>query len=760
MQKASISPEAVQPTGFSVTMELTLAWRTRRVRPRRQPFEHSTEATMTQPKTPIAVLPPAAKKSPEPRDAHGILWADEYAWIRAANWRDVLRDPSALPTEIRNLLQAENAYAEQTLAPAKSLQRQLAREMRARLKEDDSEVPQPDGPFAYYARFRPGGQHRIFCRKPRESGKETVLLDGDARAAGKAFFQFLDARHSPDHSKVAWSADDNGSEIFTLYVRDIGLGVDLDDAVGHCTGHLVWARDSKSFLYVRLDDSHRPCRVLLHRIGTPTSDDVQVYEEPDPAWFINISATRLGAAAIISVHGHDASEAHVVDLDRPEAPPRLIAARQPGLRYEVMDHGDVYYIRANAGDAQDFKIVVAPKHAPEVENWRDFIPHRQGRLIVATALFKNYLARLEREDGAPRIIVRELATGEEHAIAFDSETYFLGFETVFEFDTPIFRFAFSSMSCPRETYDYNMALRQRMLRKKQMAPKDFDPSAYVTRRIFGVAPDGESVPISLLHRRETPIDGTAPLLIYGYGAYGHVIDASFSTNRLSLVDRGFVYAIAHIRGGTDKGWRWYEDGKLAHKANTFNDFVAATRHLIAQGFGAPGRIVAHGGSAGGMLMGAIANRAPELYAAIIADVPFVDVLNTMLDADLPLTPPEWLEWGNPILDAEAFDTIRGYSPYDNVSAQVYPAILALAGLTDPRVTYWEPAKWVARLRAAMTGGGPIILKTNMDAGHAGASGRFDQLEDIALAYAFALTRVGAAASRSDGDSAALGIGAE
>jgi oligopeptidase B len=699
---------------------------------------------MTQSKTPDAIAPPSAKKLPDTHSAHGVQWTDDYAWIKAPNWREVLRDPGALPPEIHDLLKAENAYAERMLGPARALQRQLAREMRARLKEDDSEVPQPDGPFAYYARFRPGGQQRIFCRKPREGGKETILLDGDARAAGKAFFQFLDARHSPDHSKVAWSADEKGSEIFTLYIRDIDRAADLADAVGNCTGHVVWARDSQSFLYVSLDENHRPCRVLLHRIGTPASDDIQVYEEADPAWFINIAATRLGALAIISVHGHDASEAHVVDLDHPAAAPRLIAARRPGLRYDVMDHGDLFYIRANAGGAQDFKIVVAPKDAPGPENWREFVPHRPGRLIVAAALFKDFLARLEREDGAPRIIVRELATGAEHAIAFDAETYFLGFENVFEFDTPILRFGFSSMSCPKETYDYDMALRQRMLRKKQMAPKDFNAAAYVTRRIFAPAPDGESVPISILHRRDAPIDGTAPLLIYGYGAYGHVIDASFSTNRLSLVDRGFVYAIAHVRGGTDKGWRWYEEGKLARKANTFGDFIAATNHLVAHGYGAAGRVVAHGGSAGGMLMGAIANRAPELYAAIIADVPFVDVLNTMLDADLPLTPPEWLEWGNPILDAKAFETIRGYSPYDNVEARRYPAILALAGLTDPRVTYWEPAKWAARLRATMTGGGPVILKTNMGAGHAGASGRYDQLEDIALAYAFALTRVSGA----------------
>jgi oligopeptidase B len=348
---------------------------------------------------------------------------------------------------------------------------------------------------------------------------------------------------------------------------------------------------------------------------------------------------------------------------------------------------------------------------------------------------------LSREDNKPRLIVHDLASGESHEIGFEAETYFLKLETVYEFQTNVFRFSYSSMSCSQETYDYDMAARQRFLVKKQMIPRDFDPAAYVVKSLLAPTPDGEMAPISLLYRRETKIDGTAPMLIYGYGAYGHVMDAMFSTNRISLVDRGFVYAIAHVRGGTEKGWRWYEQGKLAHKANTFSDFLAATRHLIATGHADPARVVAHGGSAGGMLMGAIANQAPELYAGIIADVPFVDVLNTMLDDTLPLTPPEWLEWGDPARDPAALAAIRAYSPYDNIRAHRYPAILALAGLADPRVTYWEPAKWVARLRATMTGGGPILLMTAMGAGHAGAPGRFDRLEEIARAYAFAITVV-------------------
>jgi oligopeptidase B len=685
-----------------------------------------------------APTPPVAPRRPEQRSAHDVAWVDDYAWIRADNWREVLRDPAMLPADIRELLEAENAYAEALLAPTRNLQRQLVREMRARLKEDDSDVPQVDGPYAYYSRFRQGGQHRIYCRKPRGGGRESVLIDGDARAEGKNFFQLITARHAPDHAKLAWSADDKGSEMYAISVRDLVGEVDLPDRVERATGEVVWTRDSRAFLYVEVDENHRPWRVMLHRLGTSQSDDAQIFEEADPAWFIAVRPSRLGRVAMISVHGHDASETHVVDLADPAARPRLIAPRRSGHRYEAMDHGDVFYIRTNSGGARDFRIVVAPRAAPQEANWWVLVPHQDGRLIEQATLFKTFLVVLAREDGAPRLFVHDLASGAAHAIAFEAQTYQLTLETVYEFDTTMFRFSFASMACSQEIYDYDVTLRQRMLRKKQMTPKDFDASAYVTRSVFARADDGESVPISLLYRRDLALNGTAPLLIYGYGAYGHSIDAGFSTNRLSLVDRGFVYAIAHVRGGTEKGWRWYEGGKLAAKPNTFADFITATRHLVAEGFASAKDVIAHGGSAGGMLMGAIANMAPELYAGVIADVPFVDVLNTMLDGSLPLTPPEWLEWGDPIRSLDAFASIRGYSPYDNVRAQRYPAILALAGLTDPRVTYWEPAKWVAKLRATMTGGGPIILRTAMEAGHGGSPGRLERLDDVARAYAFAI----------------------
>ena len=568
------------------------------------------------------------------------------------------------------------------------------------------------------------------------------MLDGDARAQGKPFFDCAAASHSPDHAKFAWGFDELGSEMMTIRVRDVERGDDLPDLIVNATDQLVWTRDSTALLYVEQDDHHRPFRVMLHRLGTEQSEDVEVFAEADPAWFIGLAATRLGWSALIVVHRHDASETHVVDLDRPTAKPLLITPRRSGLFYDVMDHGDCFYIRTNS-QARDFKIVIAPRAAPDEANWRDIVPHRDGRFLADATLFRDFLVVLAREDSRPRLIVHDLRSGVEHEIAFDEETYALDLGTVYEFDSRLVRFSFSSMNRSEEVVDYDCATRARTLVKKQEAP-GFDPARYVTRLVFAVADDGERVPVSLLMKRDLELDGAAPLLLYAYGSYGYSVEASFSSNRLSLVDRGFVCAIAHVRGGTEKGWRWYEDGKLLKKPNTFGDFLAAARCLVAEGYTSAGRIVAQGASAGGLLMGAIANLAPDLFAGVIADVPFVDALSTTLDASLPLTPPEWLEWGDPIRDPVAFETIRSYSPYDNVRAQLYPPILALAGLADPRVTYWEPAKWVARLRATMTGGGPVLLLTAMEAGHAGQPGRFDRLEEVARNAAFAIACVSGA----------------
>ncbi|MSP74553.1 MAG: S9 family peptidase [Rhodospirillaceae bacterium] len=687
-------------------------------------------------------MPPLAPRRPSPRTLHGVTVVDDYAWLKDEKWQQVLRDPSLLDPDIRAYLEAENRYAETLLAPAQALQKTLVAEMRGRIKEDDSGVPTPDGPFAYLWRFRKGGQHQQIGRSPRAGGDVEIVLDGDKLAKTSDYFKFGGTRHSPDHRLEAWSADLRGSEFFTLRIRHWATGQDLPDTLTETSGSVVWGLDSTFFFYVQVDDNHRPLKVYRHKLGTPQADDVLVYEEKDIGWFTRIEKSASGRFCIIAGGDHDTSEQHLIDLSRPDATPRLIAPREKGLRYEVADRGEELFILTNDGGAIDFRIVTAPLTAPGRANWRELVPHRPGTYILGIELFAGHLVRLERANALPSIVIRDLGSGNEHLISFDEAAYSLDIVGGYEFTTTTLRFAYSSMTTPAEVYDYDMASRERTLRKRQEIPSGHDPAAYVTTRIMAVSHDGAEVPVSILHRRDLARDGGAPLLLYGYGSYGMAMPASFSANRLSLVDRGFVYAIAHIRGGSDKGWSWYLDGKLAKKTNTFDDFAAAGRALIAAKFTSAKRIVGHGGSAGGMLMGAVANRAGELFAGIVAEVPFVDVLNTMLDDKLPLTPPEWPEWGNPITDEEAFRHILSYSPYDNVAARDYPAILAMAGLTDPRVTYWEPAKWIARLRATMTSGGPIVLRTNMGAGHGGASGRFDRLDEVAIAYAFALRTVG------------------
>ena len=693
--------------------------------------------------------PPIAERRPTERIVHGERLIDEYSWLRDPNWREVMRDPAKLDPAIRTYLEAENKYAEAGFAPHESLKRGLVAEMRGRIKEDDSTVPAKDGDFTYFVRFRDGGQHPLFCRAPARGGPDELLIDGDALAKGHAYFQLGDVRHTRDHRLLAWSADDAGGEFYTIRVRDVAAGKETVDVVPNAAGSVVWTADGSAFYYVRLDDEHRPSQVYLHGLDTPVADDRLIYEEKDKGFFVSVHDLHARRFAAIAVGDSETSEVRLLDLAKPDAPLRLVAPRKVGERYGVEHHPSLdgkstLVIETNADGAEDFKVMLAPEAAPGRENWRELIPHRPGTLILDVAVFRNWLVRLERADSLPRIIVRRLADGADHTIAFAEEAYSLGFDPGFEFATDTLRFSYSSMTTPSEVWDYDMGTRARVLRKRQEIPSGHDPAKYVTRRIFAPAKDGETIPISLLHRKDVAIDGKAPLLLYGYGAYGFAIPASFNANRFSLVDRGFVVAIAHVRGGTERGWRWYREGKLAHKENSFSDFIAAGEHLVRERFTSAGRIIAHGGSAGGLLMGAVNNRRPDLFAGVIAEVPFVDALNTMLDDTLPLTPPEWPEWGNPITDAEAFRRIRGYSPYDNVRPQAYPALLVLAGLSDPRVTYWEPAKWVARLRAHETGAKPIWLKTNMDAGHGGAAGRFDRLEEVALTQVFALATVGAA----------------
>ncbi len=702
-------------------------------------------------RSPIPVLampashPPRAERRSHSTVIHGTTIEDPYSWLKAQNWREAIRRPEVLPADIRAHLEAENAYAAALLGPLEPLKAALIGEMRGRIKEDDSSVPQRDGPFAYAVRHREGGQHPLVVRREADAADnapDQLLLDGDALAEGRAYFQFGGWAPSPDHRLLAWSADEAGSEYYAMRVRDLASGRDANDVVPDTAGGAVWAADGQSFWYVRIDEDHRALEVYRHVLGTDPAGDVLVYREPEPGWFVRVEQTRSGTYAVITVSDHDTSESRLIDRTTPEAEPRLVFPRKAGVQYDLDHHPDLdgrstLIVRTNDDDAIDFRLIAVDAADPSAGR-RELLPHRPGVYVLDHAVTRRWLYRLERVDALPRIVVRSLADGAEHEIAFAEEAYALGFEAGREFDSDMLRFSYSSPATPTETWDYDVPSRERTLRKRQEIPSGHDPANYVVRRSQALAPDGERVPVTILHHVDVRPDGSAPCLLYGYGAYGIAMPASFSGGRLSLVDRGFVYAIAHIRGGTEKGWGWYLDGKLDRKPNTFSDFIAVAAHLCAEGYASPGRIVAHGGSAGGMLMGAAANLRPDLFAAVLAEVPFVDVLTTMLDETLPLTPPEWPEWGDPIRDAAAFDRIRSYSPVDNVASQAYPAILSLAGLTDPRVTYWEPAKWVARLREATTSDRPIALRVNMEAGHGGAAGRFDRLEEVAIAYAFAL----------------------
>ncbi len=704
--------------------------------------------------------PPITEKRPSRTTRHGESVDDDYAWLRAENWQEVTRRPDKLDPDIRAYLEAENEYCEAVMKPAADLRARLFAEMKGRIKEDESSVPAPDGPYAYYVRYETGKQHPVFCRRlldGRGGSGEEVLLDGNAEAQGHAFFRIGTCRHAVDHEHYAYAVDLTGSEHYTIFFKDLGGSKNLgsarllDERIEGTSGSLVWAGDGRTIFYTLLDENLRPSKVMRHTIASD-EDDAPVYEEADPRFFVRLGVTEDRRFVLISMADHsDTSEVWVIDADAPQGKPRLFAGRETGIRYEVNAHNGRFLILTNQSGAIDFKIVETPLDSPGRKHWRDIVPHIEGRLILDILVFAGHLVRLERVDGLPRIVVRDLEDGSEHAIAFDEEAYDLGIIAGYEYETTILRFDYSSMTTPRRVYDYDMASRERNLRKEQEVPSGHHPADYVTRRLMAESHDGEQVPISILHRKGLALDGSAPLLLYGYGAYGYAMPASFVTNRLSLVDRGFVYAIAHIRGGTDRGYRWYLDGKLAGKPNTFEDFIAAGRHLIGAGYTGEGRITAHGGSAGGLLVGAVANMAPELFAAIVAEVPFVDVVNTICDADLPLTPPEWDEWGDPVKDAQAYRTIRSYSPYDNVEAKDYPAMMVTAGVSDPRVTYWEPAKWVARLRALKTDGNPLLLHTNMEAGHGGASGRFDRLEEVARAYAFVLMANDMAADETAGE---------
>ncbi|MGD9815780.1 MAG: S9 family peptidase [Hyphomonadaceae bacterium] len=688
----------------------------------------------------MSTTPPAARREPKTIEQLSRTRTDDYAWIKDDNWQQVMRDPTLLRADIREHLDAENAYRESVMAPTLDLQERIYQEMRGRLKEDDSSVPAPDGPWEYYRRFALGAQHPVHARKPRgQDGPEQVLIDVDAQAHGKTFYKVAAAEHSPDHALYAYAVDEQGSEIHSVYVKDLASGETLSGPIGNCTGDFCFSPCGRFIFWTHRDDNGRPDKI--YRRPSRGGEDTLVYHEKDEGFFLGVHVSESRDFIIIHAGHHEASETHLIPAATPEAAPVVFHPREEKLLYAPTHWNGRWFILTNADGAVDFQIMTCELAHTARAHWSVFLPHREGRYIASISATRDYLVRAERVNALPHIVVRHRG-GEEHDIPVSEEAY--GIEPVsgFEYDTAIQRYVYNSPTTPMQWFDYDMSTRTQVLRKTQEIPSGHDPSKYEARRFLARAPDGAEVPVTVLMLRGQKLDGSAPLFLYGYGSYGISLDADFSIRRFSLVDRGWVYAIAHVRGGADKGFGWYQDGRVFKKKNTFTDFIACAEELIARGYGRAGNIVCEGRSAGGLLMGAIANMRPDLWAGVIGGVPFVDVLNTMSDTSLPLTPPEWPEWGNPLESVEAYDYIASYCPYTNIDSKPYPAILATGGLSDPRVTYWEPAKWAAKLRANSTSGRPVLLKMNMGAGHAGSAGRFEYLRELAHDYAFAVKAIG------------------
>ncbi len=697
------------------------------------------------PENPFAADAPAprVKKRPRTIEQHGETRTDNYAWLRVDNWQEVLRDPTKLAPDVRAVLEAENAYYAQLTEGLQPLRETLFSEMRGRIKEDDASVPLPDGDWLYWIEYREGGNYPVFKRAPREGGEARVILDGDAESAGSEFFSIGDVAHSPDHRLAAYAVDRVGSEFYSIRIRNLETGEDLPDVVENADGDgAVWDAGSSAIYYVERDAHQRPKRIRRRALGSdPTSDPV-IYEEPDDGYFLGLSKSQSGEYIFISSANKTTSEVRFLRANDPDARPALIAARESGVEYDVEHRGDEFFILTNVDGAIDFKIMRAPVASPGRANWRDWLAHRPSTYVITFTPYKDYLVRLERRDALPRLVVSAY-DGDDHEIAFDEAAYSLSMSGGFEFDTTTLRFAYESPSTPRETYDYDMKTGARALRKRQEVPSGHDRDRYQVERFSVTAADGAQVPVTLLRLKSTPADGGAPAVLFGYGSYGITIPADFSTNILSLVERGVVWATAHIRGGAARGRQWYLDGKFEKKSNSFTDFNAVAEALVEKGIARRKEVVAYGGSAGGLLVGAALNLRPELYAGAVGAVPFVDVLNTVSDADLPLTPPEWEEWGNPLAREADYRWIKAYSPYENIKDADYPPVLATGGLTDYRVTYWEMAKWIARLRDDARGG-PFMLRMNMEAGHGGSAARFEQLDERAHIYAFMLKALGLA----------------
>lgn len=678
---------------------------------------------------------PVLKKIPTSNTKFGITLHDDYAWLRDKKNKEVMA-----------YLEAENAYAKEQMAHTEAFQKQLYKEMLARVKEDDSTVPAPLDGYWYYSRTETGKAYPIHCRKKGTlDAPEEVLLDENVLAEGHEFFDLGDAEVSPNDLLLAYTADFDGSENYTLYIKDLATGALLEDRVEKISDEIEWGNDNATIFYVRLDEeTHRPCQMFRHHLGTAETADALVFEEKDEAFFLSMGKSKDEKYMFIDLSSHTSTEIYYFLADTPTAQPILFAPRRPLIELGMEHHEGWWYIVTNE-DAINFKLMRTKVEQPDRSQWEEVIAHDPLVKIDDIETFQDFIVVYGRRGGYKNMIVRDMRSGEMHEIQHPEPVFTLSGSANLEYKTDLLRYGYSSLVTPSTTFEYNMRDRSRKMLKQAEVLGGYDPSLYQCERIYATAPDGAQVPMSVVYKKEFRGKGTQPLFLYGYGAYGHTVDPSFSSARLSLLDRGMIYAIAHIRGGGAMGRPWYEDGRLLHKRNSFTDFIACAEHLIATGMTEPQKLAISGGSAGGLLMGGVVNMRPDLFKAVDASVPFVDLMNTMLDASIPLTVIEYDEWGNPNGE-EFFKYMLSYSPYDNVKAQDYPHMLITAGLNDPRVHYWEPAKWCAKLRDLKTDSNTILLKTNMGAGHQGASGRYGYLEELAFDYTFVMDRLGVIAN--------------
>src|SRR6478672_5136583 len=676
--------------------------------------------------------PPTAEQRPFSYERHGVTIEDPWHWLRDPKYPEV-DDPDVIA-----YLKQENAYFDGWKAEHQELIDQLFEEMKGRIKEDESSVPIRDGDWLYWWAFKPGAQYRTWYRKPTRGGEDEVLLDEPVEAEGREYFRLGAIEPSPDGKLLATLADYDGSERFELRIRDLATGKDVETVTKVGIGQPVWTSDSKGIVFTEVNDNWRSYRARFHRLRTSVEEDITLYEETEELGFsVGIGKSHDRSTIFVSTGDNATTEVRFVSADDPTQPLTLMSRRKPNREYHVdAAHGRLW-IHTN-DDHVNFRLAVADPADPE--KWETVIAGSDRVYLTGATAYRDHLAITTRVDGLDRLTLRTYE-GQETHIPFEEASYSAFFMGNPEFAPDSYRVGYTSMVTPTTTYDYHPQSGELEVLKVQEIPSGYDASQYATERLTIMARDGAKVPVSVVYPRGFEKDGTGKLFLYAYGAYGIAIPPSFNSNRVSLLDRGWACAIAHIRGGDDLGYQWFLDGKLTKRTNTFNDFVDAAKGLIAANYTRAGRIAINGGSAGGELMGAVVNSDPGLWGAVIADVPFVDVLNTMMDADLPLTPGEWPEWGNPITDREAFEYIRSYSPYDNVKPQDYPPLLITGGLTDPRVTYWEPAKWAAKLRATKTDANPLFLKINMGAGHGGKSGRWEKLHEVAETYAFILTQV-------------------